>query len=939
MSGSSYLKAFEAVKGFNPPLDIFTYAQTNIKFKYQHVSCQDFFKAYNEKWNGSLRGMKKPWLARTIVALTFSGWCGVVMPVYHLATGIMEGCFNIRSVDVKYFKAHFFIVIRDLQQSFGWLLSVLHHAYGQYHVEEGKFYSKCCTRFLEHKKVTVAAEQALKREVQVGKTAKQHALRGGAQNIAKAVQAIEQAGFGSSLKEQLFLDVAAVLCEKGELQAARKMICNCFYYIYKGAEKNALLGKIGKGYAVKGGSENLKQAVETLEKIESDPSLQESLFVEIATNLYEKKELKAARTMLNAHSCYKKKDVERTALLGKIAKECATQGDVESVKMAIKMIKESEANPFQSSLALEVGAILCDKGDLEGAQAAIGASSRLWVDRWKQAALLGRIAKEYVAKGGAENVNKGIKIFKEIKKNKENTEVQEEFGLEIGALLFEQGDLEAACSVIDLDSYYRHYAVEKNLFLEKVVKGYAAKGGAENVNKGIKTIGKIQNNTCFQSRLTLEILTPLTEKGELDLVWAILQTASKWNREGELDPLIEKVARGFFNRDSSKTALKVIEAIKEQRELKKSFLLEKVGILFERSSVGVAFDFAKELPLRNCPERNEWVVKIINHYLDCKQWKKAFEGIECLANGSLKKQECLAEVAKHCNRSNYKPGIAKAAKKIFKSSFQLKVANVMGMYFSCSIFMSYFPKRDLELSKFIEELSKEYSEALSPDFSNKKALDIANEIEKKYVNDQTVAKFLQRKQLLGAFSRNDSGNFQCLDKKTPIFFNGAFYRNSAAFFQQKYSATSFTCNGIYYQNGSQYDRQDPPRGAPRGNRSGGKTPPSDYQNSSSSYTSWSYYRAPPPDKVSEELPSRQGRPTDAAVRAACKTLGLKEGEVSREKARENRANILLKAHPDKLQQTTGETKEAFDSRREALKKMAQDVNNAFDNLKAYYGWS
>lgn len=88
-----------------------------------------------------------------LVALPLVAWCAVAKTVYHLALILFDAIFTMfcmppSSDYASYVQAQCFYLVRDLQESFGWLISIFHESYGMYHVAEADFQKSCYDCFL-----------------------------------------------------------------------------------------------------------------------------------------------------------------------------------------------------------------------------------------------------------------------------------------------------------------------------------------------------------------------------------------------------------------------------------------------------------------------------------------------------------------------------------------------------------------------------------------------------------------------------------------------------------------------------------------------------------------------------------------------------------------------------------------------------------------------
>lgn len=117
---------------------ILNHTKSSVKFKCVDVEVQEFNKKYSSEG----------WFRRKVFALPAAIWSGVVKTIYHLAKAIIIGFLKALSDDGKYFQSQLFYTGRDLQESFGWLVSLLNDRYGQYHIQESGFHKSLYNYFL-----------------------------------------------------------------------------------------------------------------------------------------------------------------------------------------------------------------------------------------------------------------------------------------------------------------------------------------------------------------------------------------------------------------------------------------------------------------------------------------------------------------------------------------------------------------------------------------------------------------------------------------------------------------------------------------------------------------------------------------------------------------------------------------------------------------------
>lgn len=123
---------------------------TGLKFAYGTASYSQFKNVYrsSEFW------------AYKMVALPSAFTSGVIKVVCHLAHIIFKGIpKTCRQFDLTYIKADIYTIIRDVEESFGWIVTFFHETWGQYLVEKSLFHKTCYTVAL--KRNSVPQEKAI----------------------------------------------------------------------------------------------------------------------------------------------------------------------------------------------------------------------------------------------------------------------------------------------------------------------------------------------------------------------------------------------------------------------------------------------------------------------------------------------------------------------------------------------------------------------------------------------------------------------------------------------------------------------------------------------------------------------------------------------------------------------------------------------------------
>lgn len=154
-TNNHYLRTVKA-QG-NDEVTIYDQTKASLNFSYREASFHSYVEGYSDEG----------WLGRKILAIPQALWSAVMKTVVHLALGIILGSLNAlfdREDKGKYFKAMLFSAVRDLQESFGRVVSLFHDAYGRYHVHEADFHKTCYLLSISHVDRTRFEQRAFLRE-------------------------------------------------------------------------------------------------------------------------------------------------------------------------------------------------------------------------------------------------------------------------------------------------------------------------------------------------------------------------------------------------------------------------------------------------------------------------------------------------------------------------------------------------------------------------------------------------------------------------------------------------------------------------------------------------------------------------------------------------------------------------------------------------------
>jgi len=104
------------------------------QYQYGHISYTKFSEKYSD--NG--------WESRKIIALPAMLWTGIIMSLYHLTNAILQKRENERSAQINHY-----LFKRNLQEGYGWLITLINDKQGSYEVQESQFHKICYDKFVE----------------------------------------------------------------------------------------------------------------------------------------------------------------------------------------------------------------------------------------------------------------------------------------------------------------------------------------------------------------------------------------------------------------------------------------------------------------------------------------------------------------------------------------------------------------------------------------------------------------------------------------------------------------------------------------------------------------------------------------------------------------------------------------------------------------------
>lgn len=524
---SAYLAAAKGNETFDSKEKISIFSNLNTQFQYGTVTLQKFNQDYKAQG----------WFGRKIVALPLA-LTGIIKAIYHFAKGIFVGLIKTCTGDKKYIKGHLFYAARDLQETFGWFVTLFNDRIGQYHIQESKFHKSCYDCFLD--KIIIKS--------------KSYSL----EEFDEKLQEIKYYNFETKRKEKKFAKIANAYLMKGDLEKALKTIKELFN---DNQTKDAFISKIAESYYSKG---NIEQALKTIEFF-FNRKPKETFIIKIATDYLNKNErenaLKAIKKIVNSDS--------REPLLSQLEDLSYRNGDLN----CLYAIKDLYFHPEKKKTIINrIISIHLSLGQWEKALKMTDTNKEsLYMNvLLLSPSLISKIAEHYC------NVEKmNVKESFKIKQFNISQEKKAAFILNIAESYINKGYIEQAYETVEhLNSYFKDK--DKDSLLSRIATAYLNKGNLEEalniINKQIFPFDK-------GISLKYKIAEAYYDKGNLDKALNLAKQLITYFR---MDSFIVKIGNAYLNKNELENAKETFKRIYGDVDLKNSNLLRVAKQFFVR---------------------------------------------------------------------------------------------------------------------------------------------------------------------------------------------------------------------------------------------------------------------------------------------------------------------------------------------------------------------
>lgn len=480
---NSYLNAVieKKDKDLNSESKIFKHVQSTLHFSYINVTPQEFNKQY----------IATGWFARKVIALPAAIWSATVKTIYHLAKTIIIGFCKTFFDGGKYSQTQLFYMGRDLQESFGWLVSLFNDRYGQYYIQASKFHKTCYHCFLTGSGYSIPKQS---NSLSINSDQKHNDGQNFQENNASNLDSSQPTQATSKIADYSESDLDEELKNANDLRSDRQrenlyiqlvekyLTIGCLEKALKindklfGNTKDKFIVRIAEAYLKKTDGE---KAIRVLEKIRIDFYARDLFLEKITESNYLKDYPEEALKTLEELELLFITEVKEKFIL-KIADVYLAKGETEK---AVNIFEKFTGNITKKEAFLEKASEAYHlKGNLEEALATI---EKLVINTQAKEKFILKIAEAYLAK---DNQEKAIKTFDQLS---HKTQVTEEAFLDkVAESYYLKDKLEEALKIMDkmISDLPIKDIRSKEQFIIKIATTYKNKGDRV---KAIETINKI----------------------------------------------------------------------------------------------------------------------------------------------------------------------------------------------------------------------------------------------------------------------------------------------------------------------------------------------------------------------------------------------------------------------------------------------------------------
>lgn len=276
--------------------------EPSISFIYSKISYQRFSQTFTEPG----------WLRRKIIVLPMVVF-GLLKTILYVATAIFTA---------TYYKAHSFYIARELQETFGWLVSLINDRYGQYHIQESDFHKSFYNYYFLRYQFTAIVEDWRFKDF---RNEFSNLLK---ENNVNAARDSLQRLLNTHQKDLLLEEIAKVYLNQKKPKLAKEVTDQISDN--RQANKNLLLSDIARTYLCQNQIGFAKQTIDSI----LDSNRIESINSELTETLIRENRLSEAQEFIQRIRISETRD----RLLTKLATVYSKSNNIEMAFKSIKMI-------------------------------------------------------------------------------------------------------------------------------------------------------------------------------------------------------------------------------------------------------------------------------------------------------------------------------------------------------------------------------------------------------------------------------------------------------------------------------------------------------------------------------------------------------------------------------------------------------------------------
>ena len=590
---SEYFNAFIQSSALKNIQSINANAYNNPGFTYGSVTYSQFSQFYNPKG----------WLLRKVTALPQAAWSGIIKTTCHLALAILIGIPSLM-LQRRTFKSNLYCAIRDVQESYGHIVSIFNDRFGSYQIQESQFHKKCYNAFSTPHQNTVPNSNVTPRIP--------NPKNPGGPTVIPPLPAVNDSNL---LNPNLVIDYQVpppppvegevVYPSFHELQSMLNLLYSAAHQ-YNNTERQLNLKGINtrahyNGIELRAFIANAQATLShplvpqpTIANLTAWKSLLDKM-MEAERGLY-----KSVNYQILSYRDELKPLYDASSWIAPI-QNCVAKGyyDLGDKDFSFAVIKEtSAANDFKEKFIKKLASDFYSQGNINQTLVVI---KELYQDQNTKEAYYKKIAYNFYLAG---NVVNAIEINKLINNDQAT---KDKFLCKIAFDYLQNGNLEESLKVI---KSYHDYKT-KEIFFLKIAGAYSLKGDLVN---SLRTIKEIYHDHAIKEKFILDRLVYAScSRGDLEN--SLKLTKEVVHDYKSKEKWVETIANGYFLNGDLEKSLKIIKEIYHDHQAKEKFILEKlVHTYYARGDLENGFKVCKEVNFDR-PSKEKWFETIAKAYL------------------------------------------------------------------------------------------------------------------------------------------------------------------------------------------------------------------------------------------------------------------------------------------------------------------------------------